>query len=97
MSRDIAMDCRTEMRRKYAERQYLDCCRTWSPDIREEAESRLILHESFSSASHEQYQLARRRAQGYNVKEAAHMEGIPVKQARKLLEELRKVCVHLNI
>lgn len=97
MGRSIAMDCRAEIRRKNAERQYLERRQPRSLDIREETEARLILHEAFSSATPEQYRLAGLRAQGYSVKEAAQIQGIQVKQAHRLLEELRKVCGHLHI
>lgn len=97
MGRDVAADRRAEIRRKNAERQYLDGSRVWSPDIREEAESRLILHKAYSVASPEQYRTANLRAQGYSFKETAQMQGIQVKQARRLLEELRKICTHLYI
>ncbi len=76
MGRDVAADRRAEIRRKNAERQYLDGSRVWSPDIREEAESRLILHKAFSVASPEQYRTANLRAQGYSFKETAQMQGI---------------------
>ena len=97
MGQSLAMDCRAEIRRKKAERLYLECCQTHLPDIREEAESRLILHDALSMASPEQYRLAGLRAQGYNVKEAAKMQGIQVKQAHRILAELRNICMHLYI
>lgn len=91
MGREIAKDYRAEARRRNAERLYLDTCRARPPTIHEEAEAKLILHETFARSSPEQFQLARLRAQGYTVKEAALSQGIQLKRAYQLLGELRQL------
>lgn len=97
MGREIAKDYRTGERRKKAERQYLESYRAKPFNIRQEAESGLILHDMFACASPEQIRLAQLRAQGYTLKEAAHTQGIQVKRAAGLLDDLRKKCAHIYI
>ena len=97
MGREIAKDYRTEARRRNAERLYLETQHTRQPSIREKAETKLMLHETFARSSPEQYQLAKLRAQGYTVKEAALTQGIQVKQAYRLLGELRQLCTQIYL
>lgn len=92
MGRGVAAEYRAGVRRRQAERQYLLGCQVSSRDIREEAEFNLVLHDLFQDASPEQRQLAQLRAQGYSLKEAARDQGIHVKQADRLLRDLRRSC-----
>lgn len=97
MGREVARDCRAEARQKEAERRYAALSQPRPPDIHEAAESRLILHETLAQATPGQRQLIRLRADGYSVSEAARLQGIQVKQAGRLLKELRAACAHLYI
>lgn len=97
MGREIAKDYRAEARRKNAERLYLEERHIRRLSIQEEAETKLILHETFARSSPEQYQLARLRAQGYTVKEAALSQGIQPKRAYQLLGELRQICTQIYL
>ncbi len=92
MGSGIAAEYRAGERRRLAEQQYMMDCQTVSQDIRKEAEDRLILHELFSGASPEQRRLAQLRAQGFSMKEAADAQGIHVRQASRLLPDLRQSC-----
>lgn len=92
MGSGIAAEYRAGERRRLAEQQYMMDCQTVSQDIRKEAEDRLILHELFSGASPEQRHLAQMRAQGFTMKEAADAQGIHVRQASRLLRDLRRSC-----
>lgn len=50
-----------------------------------------MFHELMTEASGEQRRLAQLRIQGYSLKEAAHVQAIQVRQARKLLDGLRQL------
>lgn len=50
-----------------------------------------MFHELMTEASGEQRRLAQLRIQGYNLKEAAKVQAIQARQARKLLDGLRQL------
>lgn len=97
MGREISKDYRVEARRRNAERLYLETRYARPPSVREEAEAKLILHDAFARSSPEQYQLAKLRAQGYTVREAALVQGIQPKRAYQLLGELRQICTQIYL
>lgn len=88
MGREIAQNLRAEMRQKEAERRYLEAVRARPPNLDGDLEARLILHDLLGGASEEQHRLALLRLRGCSVPEAARLQGMGVKRARRLLKEL---------
>ena len=87
MARGVASDYRAGERRRQAEQRYCEDAMVPAPDLLEE---RLILHDLMSAANSEQRRLVRFRLQGRSIAEAARAQGMSVKQARRLLNELRR-------
>lgn len=52
-------------------------------------ETELLLHDLAALASHQQMSVVRMRSAGYNMREIAKKESIPMKRVRELLEEIR--------
>ncbi len=52
-------------------------------------ETELLLHDLATLASHQQMSVVRMRSAGYNMREIAKKESIPMKRVRELLEEIR--------
>lgn len=52
-------------------------------------ETELLLHDLATLASHHQMSVVRMRSAGYNMREIAKKESIPMKRVRELLEEIR--------
>ena len=89
MGRGIATEHRTEERRRNAEQRYLDHARGSQTNLYEELEAQLMFHDLMAGASKEQHRLALLRLQGCSMTEAAQIQGMGVKRARRLLNELR--------
>ena len=89
MARGVASDYRAGERRRQAEQRYWEEATAPPPDLLEE---RLFLHDLMSAANSEQRRLVRSRLQGRSMAEAALAQGMSVKQARRLLNELRRTC-----
>ena len=88
MGRGVASEHRAEERRRNAEQRYLESARSRSPNLSEELEAQLIFHSLTAGASDEQRQLAQLRLQGLSLREAAQVQGMGVKRARRLLKDL---------
>ncbi len=97
MGRGVSTEHRTQERRWNAERRYLDDPWARQSNFHEELESQLIFHDLMAGASEEQHQLALMRLRGCSIAEAARSQGMGVKKARRLLNELREIFVHLYI
>ena len=91
MARGVAADHRAEARRRNAEQRYFESAHAEVPCPYAGQEERLMFHELMTEASGEQRRLAQLRIQGYSLKEAAHVQAIQVRQARKLLDGLRQL------
>lgn len=87
MARGVASDYRAGERRRQAEQRYLEDVQLPPPDLLEE---RLLLHNLLSAANTEQRHLVQLRLQGCTMEEAARTQGIGIKQARRLLNELHR-------
>ena len=94
MRQSIASYRRAETRRRETERKYLDNVPT-QPDLLEETEYNILLHDLAAKAGHGQYELARLRMQGYSVAEVAEKQGMPPHRVRKLLKEMFQVYLRL--
>lgn len=90
MGREIAQSRRTEARQRAAECRYLEAVQARPPNLDAELKVQLILHDLFAGASEEQHRLALLRLRGCSILEAAQAQGMGVKRARRLLNELRK-------
>lgn len=61
-----------------------------SPDrVMAQLETELLLHDLAATATRQQMAVVRMRSAGYNVREIAKKESIPMKRVQELLEELR--------
>ena len=94
MRQSITSYRRAETRRRETERKYLDNVPT-QPDLLEETEYNILLHDLAAKAGHGQYELARLRMQGYSVAEVAEKQGMPPHRVRKLLKEMFQVYLRL--
>ena len=94
MGRGVATEHRTQERRWNAERRYLESARGDPAKLYTELETQLIVHDLRAGASEEQHHLALMRLRGCSLAEAARSQGIGVKKARRLLNELREIFVH---
>lgn len=97
MGRGVATEHRTEERRRNAERRYLDSARIRPSNLYSELESQLLFHDLMAGASEEQHRLALLRLRGCSLAEAAQAQGMGVKRARRLLNELRQNYLLLNV
>lgn len=97
MGRGVATEHRTEERRRNAERRYLDSGRIRPSNLYSELESQLLFHDLMAGASEEQHRLALLRLRGCSLAEAAQAQGMGVKRARRLLNELRQDYLLLNV
>ena len=95
MARSLATDYRAEERRRNAEQRYLADTRARPPNY-EKLEARLTLRDLMAGASEEQHWLALSRLRGCTMAEAARLQGMGVKRARRLLKELRQDHLLLN-
>lgn len=91
MARGVAADHRAEMRRRSAEQRYFESAHAAASCPYAGLEERLMFHDLMTEASGEQRRLAQLRIQGYSLKEAAHVQAIQARQARKLLDGLRQL------
>ena len=94
MRQSIASYHRAETRRCETEQKYLDGVPA-QPDLLEETEYNILLHDLASKAGDRQYELAQLRMQGYSVAEVAKKQGMPPHRVRKLLKELFQVYLRL--
>lgn len=61
-----------------------------APDkVMAQLETELLLHDLAALASRQQMNVVRMRSAGYNMREIARKESIPMKRVRELLEEIR--------
>ncbi len=95
MARSVAADYRAGECRRKAEQRYLADIRARPPNY-EELEARLTLRDLMTGASEEQHRLALSRLRGCTMAEAAQLQGMGVKRARRLLKELRRDHLLLN-
>ena len=95
MRQSIASYRRAEARRRETEQKYLDNAPT-PPDLLEEAEYNILLHDLASRAGQRRYELAQLRMQGYSIAEIANKQGMPPHRVRRLLKELFRVYLQLN-
>jgi RNA polymerase sigma factor (sigma-70 family) len=95
MRQSIAAFRRAEMRRKKAERSYLETARPSPPDPFEALEAKLLLQDLAAVSTREQYALAAIRLQGCSIAETARIQGMSEKRVRGLLKELFRVYLCL--
>lgn len=88
MGRGVATEHKAEERRRSAEQRYLDTVRVGNPDPHAGLEDRLLFRDLMAGASEEQHRLALLRLRGCSLAEAAKAQGMGVKRARRLLNEL---------
>lgn len=61
-----------------------------APDkVMAQLETELLLHDLAAMASHQQMSVVRMRSEGYNMREIAKKESIPMKRVHELLDEIR--------
>lgn len=96
MARSVAAERRAEECRRQAEQRYLAAVPVRPPSLDTGAEEHLLLRDLMAGASQEQHRLALLRLRGCTLKEAAQIQGMGVKRARRLLEELRRDHLLLN-
>lgn len=97
MGRGVATERRARERRRDAERRYLESTWAGPPNLYSELETQLAFCDLLAGASEEQHRLALSRLRGCTMAEAARLQGIGVKRARRLLKELRQDYLLLNI
>lgn len=97
MGRGIATEHRAEERRRNAEQRYLDSMRVRQSNFYSGLEDQLLFHDLMAGASEEQHRLALLRLRGCSLAEAAQAQGMGVKRARRLLNELRQDYLLLNV
>ena len=96
MGRGVATEHRTQERSRDAERRYLESARVTPSSLYSEPEDQLLLRDLMAGASEEQHRLALSRLRGFAMKEAAQLQGMGVKRARRLLKDLRHNYLLLN-
>lgn len=63
-----------------------------APDkVMAQLETELLLHDLAALASRQQMNVVRMRSAGYNMREIARKESIPMKRVRELLDEIREL------
>lgn len=96
MARSVAAECRTEECRRQAEQKYLETVQVRPLSLDTGVEYHLLLRDLMAGASEEQHRLALLRLRGCTLKEAARLQNVGVKCARRLLEDLRRDHLLLN-
>ena len=94
MRQSIASYRRAETRRRETEQKYFENAPA-QPDLMEETEYNILLHDLASKDGKRQYEMARLRMQGYSVAEVARKQGMSAHRVRKLLKELFQVYLRL--
>ena len=95
MKQNISAFRKAEERRKEAESRYLSTVRPRPPDLFEQLEAELLLHDLAAVSDDEQYLLASMRLQGYSIAEIARAQGMRPRRVRKLIHALYRAYLHL--
>lgn len=96
MGRGAATERRAQERRRNAELRYLETVQTAPSSLYVNLETRLIFHDLMAGASEEQRRLALLRLDGCSMAEAARAQGMGMKRARRLLNELHSSYLLLH-